>query len=68
MTNTEKIKRLEKVLGNNSSWVIQAKWYEDTEIFNAVFRAMVQSTLASLETEKNEIENKIKILEETLDF
>lgn len=64
MTNEEKIKRLETLLGSGNSKVIQLKRISANESDSeVVFESVVQSMLISLKTQKIELEEKIKFLE-----
>lgn len=69
MTKEEKIAAMVKVLGNESSWTIQLKRFSELDecTFNAVYSLMAQSTLADLENQLSAIQEKIKILKESLE-
>lgn len=62
--NEQKIKTLEKILGTGHSWIIQLNLLKNSSAFDIVCDAVIQSTLANLETEKIQIEENIKKLEE----
>ena len=69
MTKKEKIAAMVRVLDNNSSWTIQLKRFSESDecIFNAVYSLMAQSTLVDLENQLCAIQEKIKILKESLE-
>ena len=69
MTKEEKIAAMVKVLGNESSWTIQLKRFSklDECTFNAVYSLMAQGTLADLKGQLSAIQEKIKILKESLE-
>lgn len=69
MTKEEKIAAMVKVLGNESSWTIQLKRFSESDkcIFNAVYSLMAQSTLVDLKGQLSAIQEKIKIIEESLE-
>ena len=69
MTKKEKIAVMVRVLGNNSSWTIQLKRFSESDecIFNTVYSLMAQSTLVDLENQLCAIQEKIKILKESLE-
>lgn len=64
----EKIKVMEEVLGDSSSYVTYLKKFENEPlVFESIYRTMVNTALDVLYSEKKFIEDNINKLEKTLD-